>query len=67
VFNTNETKPNKSKGKGMGLVMEQNPQNQRARPLVNVKRLIKIVRRRSQNKAIEKLSRMDHPFQIKGV
>ncbi len=48
-------------------MVEQNPQNQRARPLVNVKGFIKVVRRRSQDKAIEKLSRMDHPFQIKGV
>ncbi len=48
-------------------MVEQNPQNQRARPLVNVKRFIEIVRRRNQDKAIEKPSIMDHPFQIKGV
>ncbi len=66
MFNTNETSPNISKGKGMGLMVEQNSQNQRARPLVNVKRFIKIVRRRNQDKVIKKPSRMDLPFQIKG-
>jgi hypothetical protein len=47
VPNTNETQPNINKGKRMGLVAEQNPQNQRARPLVNAKGFTKIVRRRS--------------------
>jgi hypothetical protein len=51
----------------MGLMVEQNPQNQRTKPLVNVKGFIKVVRRRNQDKAIENPSRMDHPFQIKGV
>jgi hypothetical protein len=48
-------------------MVEKNPQNQRARPLVNVKRFIEIVKRRNQYKAIEKPSRMDRPFQIKGI
>jgi hypothetical protein len=60
-------KRKKHKGKGMGLMVEKNPQNQRARPLVNVKRFIEIVKRRNQYKAIEKPSRMDRPFQIKGI
>jgi hypothetical protein len=51
----------------MGIVVEQNIQNQRSMPLVNLKGFIEVVRRRSQYKAIEKPSRMDHPFQIKGV
>jgi hypothetical protein len=51
----------------MGLVLEQNPQNQKARSLINVKRFVEVIRRRSQDKAIEKPSRKDHPFQIKGA
>jgi len=45
VLNTNKTQPNINKGKGMGLVAEQNPLNQRARLLVNAKGFTKIVRR----------------------
>ncbi len=53
MFSTNETQPNINKGKGMGLLVKQNPHNQRARPLVDVERFTKVVRRRSQNKARE--------------
>jgi hypothetical protein len=51
----------------MDFVVEQNPLNQRAKSLVNVKRFTKVVRRRHQDKVIEKLSRKDHPFQKKRV
>jgi hypothetical protein len=50
----------------MDFVVEQNPLNQRAKSLVNVKGFTKVVRRRHQDKVIEKLSRKDHPFQKKG-
>jgi hypothetical protein len=53
VLSTNETQPNINERKGMGLLVKQNPHNQRARPLVDVEGFTKVVRRRNQDKAKE--------------